>query len=59
MMVMMVAQLNGYVNFIDGSLVEWDGGLMMVVGWLDDGGCVGCIGSAREMMVGKNEYFIE
>ena len=56
---MLVAQLNGYVNFIDGSLVEWDGGLMMVVRWLDDGGCVGCIGSAREMMVGKNEYFIE
>ena len=28
--------LNGYVNFIDGSLVEWDGG--WVVLWLDDGG---------------------
>ena len=54
MMVMMVAQLNGYVNFIDGSLVEWDGGLMMVVGWLDDGGYVGCLGSVREMIVGKN-----
>ena len=35
-MVMMVAQLNGYVNFIDGSLVEWDGGWVVV--WLDDGG---------------------
>ena len=28
--------LNGYVNFIDGSLVEWDGGWVVV--WLDDGG---------------------
>ena len=34
-------------------------GLMMVVGWLDDDGCVGCVGSVREMTVGKNEYFIE
>ena len=30
-----VARLNGYVNFIDGSLVEWDGGWVVV--WLDDG----------------------
>ena len=34
-------------------------GLMMVVGWLDDGGCVGCLESVREMTVRKNEYFIE
>ena len=27
--------LNGYVNFIGGSLVEWDGGWVVV--WLDDG----------------------
>ena len=26
--------------------------------WLDDGGCVNCVGSVREMRVGKNEYFI-
>ena len=38
MMVMMVAQLDGYVNFIDGSLVEWDGGWVVV--WLDDGSLV-------------------
>ena len=31
--------LNGYVNFIDGSLVEWDGGWVVV--WLDDGDWVG------------------
>ena len=31
----MVVRLNGYVNFIDGSLVEWDGGWVVV--WLDDG----------------------
>ena len=31
---MMVARLNGYVNFIDSSLVEWDGG--WIVMWLDD-----------------------
>ena len=30
----MVARLNGYVNFIDNSLVEWDGGWIVV--WLDD-----------------------
>ena len=47
------------MNFIDGSLVEWDGGLMMMVGWLDDGGCVGCFRSVREMTVEKNKYFIE
>ena len=35
---LMVAWLNGYVNFIDGSLVEWDGGWVVV--WLDDGGWV-------------------
>ena len=35
---LMVAQLNGYVNFIDGSLVEWDGGWVIV--WLDGGGWV-------------------
>ena len=35
---LMVARLNGYVNFIDGSLVEWDGGWVVV--WLDDGGWV-------------------
>ena len=56
-MVMMVARLNGYVNFIDGSLVEWDGGWVVV--WLDDGGYMGCLGFVREMKVGKNEYFIE
>ena len=39
--------MNGYVNFIDGSLVEWDGGY------------VGCVRSVREVAVGKNEYFIE
>ena len=32
---LMVAWLNGYENFIDGSLVEWDGGWVVV--WLDDG----------------------
>ena len=26
---------------------------MMVVGWLDDGGCVGCVGPMREMTMGK------
>ena len=30
--------MNGYVNFIDGGLVEWDGG--WVVMWLNDGGWV-------------------
>ena len=30
MMVMVVARLSGYVNFIDGSLVEWDGGWVVV-----------------------------
>ena len=35
---LMVAQLNGYVNFIDGSLVEWDGGWVIV--WLNGGGWV-------------------
>ena len=35
---LMVAQLNGYVNLIDGSLVEWDGGWVIV--WLDGGGWV-------------------
>ena len=35
---LMVAQLNGYVNFIDGTLIEWDGGWVVV--WLDDGGWV-------------------
>ena len=32
---LMVAWLNGYGTFIDGSLVEWDGGWVVV--WLDDG----------------------
>ena len=26
---------------------------------LFDGGCVGCLGSVREMRMGKNEYFIK
>ena len=43
---LMVAWLNGMVA---GLLC----GLMMVVGWLDDGGCVGCVGSVREMTVEK------
>ena len=59
----MVARLNGYVKFIDGSLVEWDGGWVVVWlddgdWWLDDGGCVNCVGFVREMRVGKNKYFI-
>ena len=59
-MVMIVARLSGYVNFVDGSLVEWDGGWVVVwLGWLDDGGCVGCLGFVREMTMGKNEYFIK
>ena len=48
----MVAWLNGMVA---GLLC----GLMTVVGWLDDGGCVGCLRSVREMTVEKNKYFIE
>ena len=48
----MVAWLNGMVA---GLLC----GLMMVVGWLDDGGWLGCLGSVREMTMRKNEYFIE
>ena len=48
----MVAWLNGMVA---GLLC----GLMMVVRWLGDGGCVGCLGFVREMKVEKNEYFIE
>ena len=57
MMMMVVARLNGYVNFIDGGLVEWDGGWVVVL--LDDGGWVVGWWSVREMIVGKNEYFIE
>ena len=41
---LMVAWLNGMVA---GLLC----GLMMVVGLLDDGGCVGCLGSVREVRV--------
>ena len=37
-LMMVIGFLNGYVNFIDGSLVEWDGGWVVV--WLDDGGWV-------------------
>ena len=48
----MVAWLNGMVA---GLLC----GLMTMVGWLDDGGCVGCLRSVREMTVEKNKYFIE
>ena len=49
----MVARLNGYVNFIDGSLVEWDGGWVVVWlddgdWWLDDGGCGLCWVSERD-----------
>ena len=59
----MVARLNGYVNFIDGSLVEWDSGWVVVWlddggWWLDDGDYVNCVGSMRGMRVGKNVYFI-
>ena len=43
----MVAWLNGMVA---GLLC----GLMMVVGWLDDGGYVGCFGYVIEMTVRKN-----
>ena len=52
----MVAQLNGYVNLVawlNGMVVGLLCGLMMVAGWLDDGGCVGCVGAGREMIVGK------
>ena len=49
---LMVAWLNGMVAGLSC-------GLMMVVGWLDDGGCVGCVGSVIEMIVRKNEYFIK
>ena len=40
----MVAWLNGMVA---GLLC----GLMMVVRWLDDGGCVSCLGSVRDVRV--------
>ena len=49
---LMVAKLNGMVALL---LC----GMMMVVGWLDDGGNVGCLGFVREVTMGKNEYFIE
>ena len=42
----MVAWLNGMVA---GLLC----GLMMVVRWLDDCGCAGCLRFVREMTVGK------
>ena len=37
----------GFGQGDDGGQVEWDGGWVVV--WLDDGGCVGCLGSVREM----------
>ena len=58
----MVARLNGYVNFIDGSLVEWDGGQVVVWlddgrWWLDDGDCELCWVYERDES-GKKMYIL-
>ena len=47
------------VAWLNGMVVGLLCGLMTVVVWLDDGGCVGCFRSVREMTVEKNKYFIE
>ena len=47
------------VAWLNGMVARLLYGLMMVVGWSDDGGYEGCLRSMREMTVGKNEYFIE
>ena len=56
------AGLNGYL----GGLMMEASCLMMVVEWvddrgwlLDDGSWMDCVGSVKEMIVYKNEYFIE
>ena len=59
---LMVAGLNGYLDFNGGGWVEWvfgwvdDGGQLLddggwEAGWVDDGGWVGCVGFLREMIV--------
>ena len=39
--------------WLNGMVARLLCGLMMVVGWLNDGGCVGCVGFVREMIAGK------
>ena len=39
------------VAWLNGMVVRLLCGLMTMVGWLDDGGYVGCLGSVREVRV--------